>query len=209
MTYSDPIPLLPGTAEPPVLPPTPPPAALLETLAETVAEPLVEPLAEPLTEPLAEPPRQAGQVAALCWRLRKGHAQVLLVTSRDTHRWVLPKGWPIAGLTPQAAAAREAWEEAGVEGKIGTQPLGQYCYDKRLPSQTALPCAVQVFPLRVQTLKASFPERKQRRRKWFAAEAASLLVAEPDLSELLRNLSDTPALLVPTARRAKRAKAAT
>ena len=90
MTYSVPIPLLPGTAEPPVLRATLTPVAIV----------------------------RAGQVAALCWRLRKGRAEVLLVTSRDTGRWVLPKGWPITGLSPQAAAAREAWEEAGVaEGR--------------------------------------------------------------------------------------------
>lgn len=160
----------------------------------------------PLPAPVVAPP--AAQIGAVCWRLRKGQAEVLLVTSRDTGRWVIPKGWPIAGLTPQAAAEREAWEEAGVQGKISPLCLGQYCYEKLLPHQVALPCAVQVFPLRVQSLRASFPERQERRRKWFTAEAASLLVAEPDLAELLLHLSTEPQILAPNARRAKKARAA-
>ena len=130
----------------------------------TYSDPI--PLLQGTSEPTAP---QAGQVAALCWRLRKGRAQVLLVTSRDTGRWVLPKGWPMPGLTAEAAAAREAWEEAGVEGKVSSCAIGLYCYDKMVPGATALSCAVQVFPLRVQSLRSNFPERKQRRRKWFAS----------------------------------------
>lgn len=165
----------------------------------------------PLTEDATEPPPQAGQVAALCWRLRKGRAQVLLVTSRDTGRWVLPKGWPIQGLPPETAAAREAWEEAGVEGKVANSPIGLYGYDKRLPGPTALPCAVQVFPLRVQSVKASFPEQKQRRRKWFGAADAALVVAEPALSALLLHLATEPDMLDPKLRlrSPKRVKPAT
>ena len=158
----------------------------------TYSDPI--PFAEGAVEP---PPPQAGQVAALCWRLRKGRAQVLLVTSRDTGRWVLPKGWPMQGLTPEAAAAREAWEEAGVEGKVSSRAIGLYCYDKLLPGPAALPCAVQVFPLRVLNVKASFPEKKERRRKWFAAGEAALVVAEPALAILLTHLAEAPEVLAP------------
>lgn len=139
----------------------------------------------------------ARQVAALCWRMRKGRAQVLLVTSRDTGRWVLPKGWPMAGLGPEAAAAREAWEEAGVEGKVTAEALGCYGYDKILRSRIALPCSVGVYPLRVQNLKGNFPERNQRRRKWFFAEEAARLVAEVELAALLERLAQEPELLAP------------
>ncbi|MEN9850080.1 MAG: hypothetical protein RL128_243, partial [Pseudomonadota bacterium] len=58
------------------------------------------------------------QYGALCWRMHRGKVEVLLITSRDTGRWVIPKGWPIDGLAPAQTAAREAWEEAGVEGDI-------------------------------------------------------------------------------------------
>lgn len=142
----------------------------------------------------------AAQVAALCWRLHKGRTQVLMVTSRDTGRWVLPKGWPIKGLTPEAAAAREAWEEAGVEGKVSGLSIGHYGYEKLRPGSAALPCRVDVFPLRVQSLKSAFPERKERRRKWFGAVEAAVLVAEADLRALLARLDADPALLAPVAR---------
>lgn len=149
----------------------------------------------------------AGQVAALCWRLHKGQPQVLLVTSRTSRRWVLPKGWPMPGRSPEAAAAQEAWEEAGVEGKVSSTSLGHYAYDKVLRNLSTLTCAVEVFPLRVQSLKRSFPERKERQRKWFSATKAAGLVAEADLREMLSRLSSEPAMLAPTLR-AKRTKLA-
>lgn len=134
----------------------------------------------------------APQVAALCWRRHKGHIQVLLVTSRDTGRWVLPKGWPMAGKAPEAAAAQEAWEEAGVEGLVQPQSIGRYCYDKIRPNAAPLPCCVDVFPLYVRRLKAAFPEHKQRRRKWLGAAEAAGLVAEAGLAALLAALHETP-----------------
>ena len=166
----------------------------------------------PLTEGKTEAPIAldvpAGQVAALCWRLHKGQAQVLLVTSRDTGRWVLPKGWPMPGRGPDAAAAREAWEEAGVEGKVSPTSIGHYGYDKIMRNLDTLPCAVEVFPLRVQRLKDSFPERKERRRKWFSATEAAHLVAEVDLRDMLGRLAQEPDLLAPAVG-TKRVKVAT
>ena len=156
----------------------------------------------------AESAAPAGQIAALCWRLRKGRPQILLVTSRDTGRWVLPKGWPIHGLTPEAAAAREAWEEAGAEGKISAAALGTYDYDKVLPDLKMLPCHVTVFAMRIQTVRAAFPESKERRRKWFSAGRAAHLVAEADLRALLLRVSEVPTLLGPTLA-AKRPKSGT
>jgi 8-oxo-dGTP pyrophosphatase MutT (NUDIX family) len=147
----------------------------------------------------------ADQVAALCWRLHKGQPQVLLVTSRTSGRWVLPKGWPMAGRGPDAAAAIEAWEEAGVEGKVSTTSIGHYVYHKVLPDLGRLSCAVEVFPLRVQCLKSSFPERKERRRKWFTAAEAARRVAEVELREMLVRLADEPEWLTLNAS-TKRAK---
>jgi 8-oxo-dGTP pyrophosphatase MutT (NUDIX family) len=125
------------------------------------------------------------QFAALCWRMRRDKPEVLLITSRDTGRWVIPKGWQIAGKDGSATAAQEAWEEAGVTGTIGTEPLGRYGYDKVLTPDMCLPCAVSVYPLRVAALARKFPERNERRRKWFPAEKAARKVAEPDLRALL------------------------
>ena len=151
-------------------------------------------------EPFAEAAQSAGQdtatqVAALCWRRRRGAVQVLLISSRDTGRWVIPKGWPIAGLSTADAAAREAWEEAGVEGKVQTAPLGVFGYDKLARMSVTLRCTVAVHALRVLALKDRFPEAGQRRRAWFKLAEAAGLVAEPQLQHLLRAIDATPALL--------------
>jgi 8-oxo-dGTP pyrophosphatase MutT (NUDIX family) len=137
----------------------------------------------------------AQQVAALCWRMRKNTLQFVLITSRDTGRWVIPKGWPVPGLAPSAAAAAEAWEEAGVLGRISDRPLGDYMYGKVTSPDLTIHCAVTVFPLRVAELKRNFPEAKERRRRWFDAEKAARLVAEPDLIDLLRTIAAQPGLL--------------
>jgi 8-oxo-dGTP pyrophosphatase MutT (NUDIX family) len=137
----------------------------------------------------------AQQVAALCWRLRKETLQFVLITSRDTGRWVIPKGWPVPGLAPSAAAANEAWEEAGVIGRIGDRPLGDYLYHKATSPVLTIRCAVTVFPLRVSDLKRNFPEAKERRRSWFDASKAAKLVAEPELASLFQTIAAQTALL--------------
>ena len=137
------------------------------------------------------------QLGALCWRMHRGKVEVLLITSRDTGRWVIPKGWPMAGLDAAGAAAREAWEEAGVTGETMAEAVGLYGYDKMVKDKPCLPCVVSVYPLRVDQLAAKFPERKERRRKWFAAEKAAKKVAEPELRALLQRLAEDPAPLHP------------
>lgn len=130
----------------------------------------------------------AAQYAALCWRLQSAQLQVLLITSRDTGRWVLPKGWAMEGRSAAQAAEREAWEEAGVIGAISPDSIGWFHYDKQIAGAKAVPCRVEVFALRVASLSAKFPERKQRQRKWFGAPEVAELVAEPELRALLADL---------------------
>ncbi|MDQ1849383.1 NUDIX hydrolase [Gemmobacter fulvus] len=134
------------------------------------------------------------QYGALCWRAAGDGIEVLLITSRDTGRWVIPKGWPIKGLPPEASAAREAWEEAGVEGQADPHCIGLYSYDKGLGvapgPRVFVPCVVAVYPLHVEGLAQRFPEVKQRRRKWFAPRKAARKVAEPELRALLAGLED-------------------
>ena len=127
------------------------------------------------------------QFGALCWRKRGDEVQVLLITSRRQKRWIIPKGWPQDKTTPAKAAATEAWEEAGVEGKAKSTCLGIYSYNKELVSGTPLPCVVAVFPVRVQKLRGSYPEKKERRRKWFSLKKAAQKVSEPELAALLAN----------------------
>lgn len=129
--------------------------------------------------------------------MHRGRVQVLLITSRDTGRWIVPKGWPMAGKTPADTAMTEAWEEAGVLGSLETtDPLGFYGYDKLRGQKDPIPCIVSVFALRVTQLADKFPERNQRRRKWFDAQKAARKVAEPDLRGLLSQLSLKGQMLV-------------
>ena len=125
------------------------------------------------------------QFGALCYRVLRDKPQVLLVTSRGTGRWVIPKGWPIEGATPADSAAREAWEEAGVEGRVQPVCLGIYSYLKR-PADGGVPCVVAVYPLKVKKLADDFPEASERRRKWAGPKKAAGLVDEPELAALLR-----------------------
>src|SRR5258708_34598572 len=106
------------------------------------------------------------QYAALPYRKHSGGLDVLLITSRNTGRWIIPKGWPIAGLSPSQTAAREALEEAGVTGPISSERIGTYHYDKRLADDTSRHCDVEVFALEVADQRDSWPEQHQRRREW-------------------------------------------
>jgi 8-oxo-dGTP pyrophosphatase MutT (NUDIX family) len=125
------------------------------------------------------------QYGALCWRETVQGIEVLLITSRDTGRWVIPKGWPIPGLAPEAAAAQEAWEEAGVEGEVSPLCIGRFGYSKTLTVSASVPCAVAVYALCVSDLGKRFPEAKERQRKWFTRDEAAALVAEPELALII------------------------
>ncbi len=125
------------------------------------------------------------QVAALPWRASKRGIQVMLVTSRDTGRWVLPKGWPEGGEALWDAAAREAGEEAGITGTVTETELGCYRYNKARRSGADLTCEVVVFPLKVHVVADKWPERKQRRRAWFSPAEAASKVQEPELAALI------------------------
>ncbi|PCH71460.1 MAG: NUDIX hydrolase [Rhodobacteraceae bacterium] len=126
------------------------------------------------------------QFAALCFRMRADKPQVLLITSRGSGRWIIPKGWPVDGVTPAQSAAREAWEEAGVTGKVYDQCLGLYSYSKSL-NGTGLPIVAMIYPVKVDALASNYPEEGQRVRKWFSQKKASSLVAQPELARILKD----------------------
>ncbi len=126
------------------------------------------------------------QVGALCYRLSAKGLRILLITSRDTGRWTIPKGWPMRNRTEAEAAAREAYEEAGLRGPIGDHSVGFYTYHKRLKGGTDLPCVVRLFALEVREMLRKYPESGQRRIKWFSPARAARKVAEPELAHCVR-----------------------
>lgn len=138
-----------------------------------------------------KPGQRRRQVAALPWRVPAsdqdgaGPLEILLVSSRETRRWVIPKGWPMKGKTDPQAAAQEAYEEAGLDGRISDKPVGQYPYLKRLKSGAARAVTVDVFPLEVTGEHATWPEKGQRTLQWMPPVEAALAVQEPELRDLI------------------------
>lgn len=132
----------------------------------------------------------ADQIAALPVRWdKKGKLRVLLITSRDTGRWVMPKGWLMDGKKPWHAAEIEALEEAGAVGTISKQSIGHFHYDKRYEDKSDVRCRVVLYPLIVERLKRRWKERDERTRRWFSPEKAAKLVDEEALSRLLKDLA--------------------
>ena len=131
------------------------------------------------------PPRQ--QYAALCYRFKKktGELEMLLMTSRDTGRWVIPKGWPMQGKLSHEVAAREAYEEAGVRGDVDESTLGSFTYLKVLKDGIKVPCKVQVYPLVVTELAKSFKEKGERKLEWVSCNEAVKRVREPELRDMI------------------------
>ena len=126
------------------------------------------------------------QFAALPWRRTEdGRVEVLLITSRETRRWVIPKGWGKPDEAPAAAAQREAFEETGVKGLVGDAPLGDYTYDKLLKDGRAQPVTVAVYALETTRERKSWPEKDLREKMWVAPEIAAGLVDEPELQALI------------------------
>ena len=129
------------------------------------------------------------QFGALCYRITDRKIQVLLITSRRTQRWILPKGWPENGMTPGESAANEAMEEAGVTGKLNERPLGVYYYEKTVKNGKNYPCIVTIYELKVQKTWADYQEKSERRRKWFSQKGAAKRVLEPDLALLIKSFN--------------------
>jgi 8-oxo-dGTP pyrophosphatase MutT (NUDIX family) len=127
------------------------------------------------------------QYGALPYRVgNRRRAEFMLVTSRETRRWIIPKGWPKKGKSPRRSAAREAFEEAGVIGAIGRRPVGTFSYEKRLKNGGSVECEVRVFPLEVKRQTKEWPEKQERKVKWLSASKAVEKVKEPMLGKIIR-----------------------
>jgi 8-oxo-dGTP pyrophosphatase MutT (NUDIX family) len=138
----------------------------------------------------APAPKAMGvQYGALPWRLNGQMLQLLLVTSRQTRRWIIPKGWPMEGCTPARCAALEAEEEAGVMGEIGKTAVGRFRYMKLLRDGVELSCRVEVFPLKVTQEKPEWKEMEMRARRWCTPADATAAVIEPQLKAVIRRFA--------------------
>lgn len=147
----------------------------------------------PLRLPRGGAVRLATQFAALPYRIGPegpDRVEVCLVTSRGRKAWILPKGWPMHGKTPAETAAQEAWEEAGLRGHGSDRAIGLFSYSKRR-GKLRLPCLALVFPVRVTMAHDFWPERSQRRRKWFTPAQAADKLASPELRQMLRDFAPT------------------
>lgn len=132
------------------------------------------------------PPAERRQVAALPWRRSPDGIEILLVTSRETRRWVTPKGGRIAGRTDAQSAALEALEEAGVEGVITEAPIGTFRYLKVLKRRAPRWCVVALHALEVRVEHPVWHEQAERERAWMTVEQAAACVSEPDLAGIIR-----------------------
>ncbi len=149
-----------------------------------------EPVMERMSRRRVDRHRSKGkQFAALPFAEQNGEMLVMLVTSRETCRWVLPKGWAEKDLSGPELAAKEAFEEAGLVGKVATKSVGSYTYPKRLRRGRLLECKVKIFAVQVEHMMEDWPERHERERKWFTLTQAAMAVEEGDLIALLLQLA--------------------
>src|SRR3954454_12455951 len=130
------------------------------------------------------------QFGALPWRIGEGgRRQVMLLTSRETRRWVIPRGWHMKARKPAEVASQEAYEEAGLIGHIvSKRPLGSFHYQKQLAKEVRL-CQVRVFSFRVERQLDDWPERQQRVTQWFDATEAARMVEEVGLAGIIERFA--------------------
>lgn len=134
------------------------------------------------------------QVAALPYVQLATGIEILLITSRRRGRWILPRGWPVAGKSFAWAAAREAKQEAGAIGQVGETPIGDYIYKKRMEKGYRIPCRVFVYPLLVTQQRLDWREKGQRDQRWCDPATAAASIQQKGLTEFLGDLARAPEL---------------
>jgi 8-oxo-dGTP pyrophosphatase MutT (NUDIX family) len=137
------------------------------------------------TRAVTERKTKGTQFAALPYRLSGEGVEILLITTRRSKRWIVPKGWPIEGLEPAASAAQEALEEAGLSGEIDRDSIGFFTYLKELRHGISVPCQVLVFPLRVTRQRKTWAEKYTREFRWVTLAEAARMVDEAGLRRLI------------------------
>ena len=127
------------------------------------------------------------QTAALPWRIDagSGKVEVLLITSRTSGKWIIPKGWPMRGKTLAEAAAVEAYEEAGVRGTVDPLVLGTFEHLKNHRLLGPMKFLLVVHSLAVEEVLDAWPEEGERARRWFELGEAIEAVASAELKGIL------------------------
>lgn len=142
-----------------------------------------------MPKPAARLPTALPQIAALPMRRVDGRLEVCLVTTRETGRWTVPKGWPMKGIPDRKAAAVEAEQEAGLVGKAAKKPLGTFDYWKRRLDRFDL-VRVTLYGLKVRRELATWKEKGERQVRWMSLEDAATVVDEPGLKTILAGLPE-------------------
>jgi len=124
----------------------------------------------------------------------KGSIEILLITTSTSRRWIVPKGWPVEGLSPSECAAQEALEEAGVEGEVAQQPLGSFRHHKQSKSGETVLCTVYVYPMEVTHRRNRWAEKHIREIHWCSVEDALTRVKHPALRRLIVKFIKSPRL---------------
>ncbi len=141
----------------------------------------------------------ATQFGVLPWREDpETGLELLLITSRETRRWVIPRGNPMPRLTGRETATREAYEEAGIQGEIGEKAIGRYRYDKIRKAGEPVETEVIVYPMRVTRQLHDWPERGERASRWYDPRRAELAVDEPGLKTIIADFAASPHAFQPT-----------
>jgi len=126
------------------------------------------------------------QSGALPWRVGKGNKpEVMLVTGRRSKRWMIPKGWPVSGKSLAESAEQEAFEEAGIEGKVAAEPIGAFRHVKQHLRLSDIEVEILVHPMAVERELDDWPERGEREREWFELGEAAERVDSEELKELI------------------------
>ena len=129
------------------------------------------------------------QSGVIAYGLNEGNLSLVLITSKSTKRWVVPKGHIEPNLTAKESAEQEAFEEAGIEGVVSDVTVGSYDYTKHDKEDSNI-YRVSLFPMEIQRLHNDWPEANLRARQWMTIPQAVNAVNEETLKLLLKNFGE-------------------
>lgn len=125
------------------------------------------------------------QSGVIPFKYFNGELKILLITSRKKNKWIFPKGIVELEMTEEESAIDEAYEEAGIYGKIVGDKLGSYKVQKWGGT-----CTVKMYPFEVEKILESWPESYFRKRKWVSVEEAENLIKKKEVINMLQKLSE-------------------